>query len=154
MTIEKSPPSGSDSIEAISSIKEEVDLLNYIYAVFDAKWFILLVAIVAGSLSTLYAKSLPETFQGVVRVDVIDLSAGDADLAPPPAAVKGLQEAVENPAMSRYPFNLGLAEFREEVSAWMGRRFGVEVDPGKEMLLEIVSMVIGLIRANSEERSI
>lgn len=74
MTLEKSPPSGSDSIEAISSIKEEVDLLNYIYAVFDAKWFILLVAIVAGSLSTLYAKSLPETFQGVVRVDVIDLS--------------------------------------------------------------------------------
>ena len=34
-------------------------------------------------------------------VDVLDLSAGDADLAPPPAAVEGLQAAVENPAMSR-----------------------------------------------------
>lgn len=67
-------------------------------------------------------------------VDIIDLSAGDADLAPPPAAVKGLQEAVADPAMSRYPFNLGLAAFREEVAAWMKARFGVEVDPGTELL--------------------
>ena len=67
-------------------------------------------------------------------VDIIDLSAGDADLAPPPAAVKGLQEAVADPAMSRYPFNLGLAEFRHEVSVWMNKRFGVDVDPGRELL--------------------
>jgi len=67
-------------------------------------------------------------------VDIIDLSAGDADLAPPPAAVKALQEAVEDPAMSRYPFNLGLADFREEVVAWMKKRFGVDVDPGKEIV--------------------
>jgi len=67
-------------------------------------------------------------------VDIIDLSAGDADLAPPPAAVRGLQEAVENPAMSRYPFNLGLEAFREGVVAWMKKRFGVDVDPGTEIL--------------------
>jgi capsular polysaccharide biosynthesis protein len=74
MATEKSSPSGLDSVETISAIKEEVDLLNYIYAVFDAKWFILLIAIVSGSLSMLYAKNLPESYQGVVRVDVIDLS--------------------------------------------------------------------------------
>ncbi len=67
-------------------------------------------------------------------VDVIDLSAGDADLAPPPAAVKGIQKAVEDPAISRYPFNLGLAEFRTEVSSWMKRRFGVVMDPVKEIV--------------------
>jgi LL-diaminopimelate aminotransferase len=67
-------------------------------------------------------------------VDIIDLSAGDADLAPPPAAVQGLQEAVADPAMSRYPFNLGLAAFREEVATWMKARFGVDVDPGTELL--------------------
>ena len=67
-------------------------------------------------------------------VDVIDLSAGDADLAPPPAAVRGLQAAVEDPDMSRYPFNLGLAEFREEVVAWLEKRFGVVVDPATELL--------------------
>lgn len=79
---------------------------------------------------------IPEMRRRLIEegIDVIDLSAGDADLSPPPAAIKGLQEAVENPAMSRYPFNLGLAEFREEVSAWMGRRFGVVVDPATEIL--------------------
>ena len=36
--------------------------------------------------------------------------------------------------MSRYPFNLGLAAFREEVSSWMRRRFGVQLDPVKELV--------------------
>jgi LL-diaminopimelate aminotransferase len=67
-------------------------------------------------------------------VDVLDLSAGDADLAPPPAAVGALRESAGNPALSRYPFNLGLAAFREEVVAWMKRRFGVELDPAREIL--------------------
>ncbi len=67
-------------------------------------------------------------------VDVINLSAGDADLAPPPAALEGIREAVGDPAMSRYPFNLGLAAFREEVASWMHRRFGVQMDPAKELV--------------------
>jgi LL-diaminopimelate aminotransferase len=67
-------------------------------------------------------------------VDVIDLGAGDADLAPPPAAVAALQAGATDPAMSRYPFQLGLPAFREEISAWMRRRFGVTVDPFTELL--------------------
>ncbi len=67
-------------------------------------------------------------------VDVIDLGAGDADLAPPPAAVSALQAAVEDPAMSRYPFQLGLPAFREAVAAFMSARFGVSVDPFDEVL--------------------
>ena len=67
-------------------------------------------------------------------VDVLDLSAGDADLAPPPAAVSALRESAGDPSLSRYPFNLGLAAFREEVVAWMKRRFGVELDPAREVL--------------------
>jgi LL-diaminopimelate aminotransferase len=67
-------------------------------------------------------------------VDVIDLGAGDADLAPPPAAVKTLQEAVLNPAMSRYGFQLGLPAYREAVSAWMQKRFNVTLDPYKEII--------------------
>ena len=67
-------------------------------------------------------------------VDVIDLGAGDADLAPPPAAVAALQEAASKPAMGRYPFQLGLPAFREAVSAWMQKRFGVTVEPFKELL--------------------
>ncbi|MBI1809895.1 MAG: aminotransferase class I/II-fold pyridoxal phosphate-dependent enzyme, partial [Gemmatimonadetes bacterium] len=57
-------------------------------------------------------------------VDVIDLGAGDADLAPPPKAVEALAAAARDPAMSRYGFGLGLPAFREAVAAWMERRFG------------------------------
>lgn len=67
-------------------------------------------------------------------VDVIDLGAGDADLAPPPAAVHALQEAANDPAMGRYPFQLGLPAYREAVSQWMQRRFGVQLDPYREVL--------------------
>ncbi|HEX6307887.1 MAG TPA: aminotransferase class I/II-fold pyridoxal phosphate-dependent enzyme [Longimicrobiales bacterium] len=71
---------------------------------------------------------------GARGVDVIDLGAGDADLAPPPAAVTALQEAAAQPPMSRYAFQLGLPAFREAVSAWMLRRFGVTLDPYREIL--------------------
>jgi LL-diaminopimelate aminotransferase len=67
-------------------------------------------------------------------VDVIDLGAGDADLAPPPAAVQALVDAVANPAMSRYAFQLGLPAYREEVARWMRQRFGVALDPFEQIL--------------------
>jgi len=79
---------------------------------------------------------IPETRRRLEAegVDIIDLSAGDADLAPPPAAVEAIQAAVENPAMSRYPFNLGLADFREETARWMEKRFSVSLDPARELV--------------------
>ncbi len=72
-------------------------------------------------------------------VDIIDLGTGDADLAPPPAAVEALQRASRDTANSRYPFQLGLMEFREEIARWMHGRFGVEVDPTAELALLIGS---------------
>ncbi|MGH7663048.1 MAG: aminotransferase class I/II-fold pyridoxal phosphate-dependent enzyme [Gemmatimonadaceae bacterium] len=67
-------------------------------------------------------------------VDVIDLGAGDADLAPPRAAIEALAEAALNPAMSRYGFGLGLPAFREAVSAWMHTRFDLDFDPWSEVV--------------------
>ncbi len=67
-------------------------------------------------------------------VDVIDLGAGDSDLPPPPAAVEALRTAAADPAYGRYPFQLGLPEFREAVAAWMTKRFGVELSPFSEVL--------------------
>ncbi|HEV7591241.1 MAG TPA: aminotransferase class I/II-fold pyridoxal phosphate-dependent enzyme [Longimicrobium sp.] len=72
-------------------------------------------------------------------VDVIDLGTGDADLAPPPAAVLALQQAVCDLDNSRYPFQLGLVPFREEIAAFMAGRFGLEVDPMREVALLIGS---------------
>jgi len=65
--------------------------------------------------------------------DVIDLGAGDADMPPPEAAVEALARAARDPAMSRYPFQLGLPAFREAAAAYMQRRFGVGVDPFAEL---------------------
>ncbi len=67
-------------------------------------------------------------------VDVIDLGAGDADLAPPAGAVSALQRAAEVPAMQRYGFGLGLLRYREAVAAWMHTRFGQRVDPITEVV--------------------
>ncbi len=67
-------------------------------------------------------------------VDILDLGAGDADLDPPAAAVDALAEAARRSETSRYPFQLGSVAFREAVAAFMARRFGVEVDPLKELL--------------------
>jgi LL-diaminopimelate aminotransferase len=67
-------------------------------------------------------------------VDVIDLGAGDADLAPPQAALDRKREAVLEPSLSRYGFGLGYVPYREAVSAWMQRRFGVRFDPFTEVV--------------------
>jgi len=67
-------------------------------------------------------------------IDVIDLGAGDADLAPPPAAVEALAAAAREPAMSRYGFGLGYPPFRDAVVAFMQRRFGHRFDPLAETI--------------------
>lgn len=67
-------------------------------------------------------------------VDVIDLGAGDADLAPPPKAVEAATAAVRTPSMSRYGFGLGLVAYRQAISAWMHKRFGLRFDPLREIV--------------------
>lgn len=70
-------------------------------------------------------------------VDVIDLGAGDADLAPPPAAIEAMAAAIREPAMHRYGFALGLPAFRETVASWMELRFGHRFDP----LVDIIPLI-------------
>ncbi len=67
-------------------------------------------------------------------VDVIDVSAGDADMPPPPPAVDAISEAVRDPAMSRYAYQVGLREFRESATRYMERRFKARFDPDNEVL--------------------
>ena len=67
-------------------------------------------------------------------VDVIDLGAGDADLAPPAGALARMQTAITEPSLSRYGFGMGYYPYREAVSAFMQRRFGVTCDPMTEVV--------------------
>jgi LL-diaminopimelate aminotransferase len=69
--------------------------------------------------------------------DVIDLGAGDADLAPPPAATEALARAAKDPALGRYGFGLGYVPYRDAISRWMERRFGQHFDP----LTEVVPLI-------------
>ena len=80
--------------------------------------------------------SIPQKKRDLVArgVDVIDLGAGDADLAPPPAAIAALTKGAETPALNRYGFGLGLMAYREAVAGWMRTRFGVEFDPLREVV--------------------
>lgn len=67
-------------------------------------------------------------------VDVIDLGAGDADLAPPAAAIEEIARVSRDPRMSRYGFGLGLLSYREAVAEWMHKRFRLQFDPITEIV--------------------
>jgi len=67
-------------------------------------------------------------------VDVISLGIGDPDLPTPEPVVESLRRAVGDPGTHQYPSNRGRAEFREGMAAFYARRFGVELDPAREVV--------------------
>ena len=67
-------------------------------------------------------------------VDVIDLGAGDADLAAPPKALARMGAALSEPSLCRYGFGMGHVPYRQAISAFMQRRFGVTCDPMTEVV--------------------
>jgi LL-diaminopimelate aminotransferase len=71
--------------------------------------------------------------------DLIDLGIGDPDLPTPSPIIKRLSQAAKNPQNHRYPSYQGLLSFRSSVSQWYQRRFGVRLDPEKEVLTLIGS---------------
>ncbi len=71
--------------------------------------------------------------------DLIDLGVGDPDLPTPEPIVEALRSAARNPRHHRYPSYEGMEAFREAVAAWYRRRFGVKLDPAREVLTLIGS---------------
>jgi LL-diaminopimelate aminotransferase len=67
-------------------------------------------------------------------VDVISFGIGDPDLPTPAHLISALTEAARDPVNHRYPESEGLPELRESIARWYGRRFGVDLDPEKEVL--------------------
>jgi LL-diaminopimelate aminotransferase len=72
-------------------------------------------------------------------VDIIDLGVGDPDLPTPPHILNRLTQAARDPKNHRYPSYSGMNDFRSAVSAWYQRRFGVTLDPGREVVTLIGS---------------
>src|SRR6266545_5034030 len=67
-------------------------------------------------------------------VDVISFGVGDPDLPTPDFIVEELARAAHDPSTHQYPSYFGLPEFREAIAAFYRRRFGVELDPGTQVL--------------------
>jgi len=67
-------------------------------------------------------------------IDVISFGIGDPDLPTPPHILDALHRAAEEPANHRYPETEGLPDFRRAVAGWYERRFGVTLDPEREVL--------------------
>jgi LL-diaminopimelate aminotransferase len=66
-------------------------------------------------------------------VDIINLSIGDPDLPTPPEVLAALTESAQEPANQRYPEYEGMMALREAYAAWFARRFGVTLDPRRQM---------------------
>ena len=67
-------------------------------------------------------------------IDVISFGIGDPDLATPDNVIARLTQASTDTPNHRYPETEGLPEFRAAVADWYDRRFGVTLDPDKEVL--------------------
>lgn len=66
--------------------------------------------------------------------DVISLGIGDPDLPSPPHVVEAAREAIADPRRHRYPDYYGLPELRQAIARWYQRRFGVTLDPDREVV--------------------
>jgi LL-diaminopimelate aminotransferase len=67
-------------------------------------------------------------------VDVISLGIGDPDLPSPDLLVEEARRRIGDPTTHQYPSNRGLDAFRQAVADFYRRRFGVELDPDREVL--------------------
>src|SRR5262249_14792840 len=67
-------------------------------------------------------------------VDIISLGIGDPDLPTPPHIVERLRQAAGDPANHCYPDYEGLPAFRQAIADWYRARFGVVLDPDREVV--------------------
>lgn len=74
------------------------------------------------------------------KLDVIDLGMGNPDQPPHAAVIDRLCDTVlHHQTTHRYPQAKGMPKFRRTAAEWMERRFGVTLDPEREVLALIGS---------------
>lgn len=66
--------------------------------------------------------------------DVISLDVGSPDMPPPQHVMDALSESANHPAHHGYSGYKGIASFREAIARYYKTRFGVDVDPEREVL--------------------
>jgi alanine-synthesizing transaminase len=71
--------------------------------------------------------------------DVIDLGMGNPDLPTPPHIVEKLRETALNPDVHGYSASRGIPGLRRALCGYYDRRFGVRLDPGREVVVTLGS---------------
>jgi alanine-synthesizing transaminase len=71
--------------------------------------------------------------------DVIDLGMGNPDGPTPPHIVAKLIEAAQNPRAHGYSVSRGISGLRRACAAYYARRFGVDLDPDREIVVTLGS---------------
>src|SRR5512135_2935130 len=66
--------------------------------------------------------------------NIIDLGVGDPDIPTPAFVIEKLYEAAKDPKNHRYALDQGSPELREAIAQWYQQRFGVVLNPEKEIL--------------------
>ncbi|MDD5509411.1 MAG: LL-diaminopimelate aminotransferase [Dehalococcoidales bacterium] len=66
--------------------------------------------------------------------EVISFAIGDPDFPTPNNIINRLCQAAQDPANHQYPESDGLPELRRAIAGWYEKRFGVSLDPDKEVL--------------------
>jgi len=66
--------------------------------------------------------------------EVVSFGIGDPDIPTPPHIIEKLREAALDPVNHRYPESEGLPQLHKAIADWYQKRFGVALDPDKEVL--------------------
>jgi alanine-synthesizing transaminase len=71
--------------------------------------------------------------------DIIDLGMGNPDLPPPPHVIDKLCEVARKPDAHGYSASKGIPGLRRAQAGYYARRFGVELDPEREIVVTLGS---------------
>jgi len=71
--------------------------------------------------------------------DIIDFGMGNPDMPPPPHVTEKLIEVVKSPRVHGYSMSRGIFGLRKAQAAYYLKRFGVELDPDKEIIVTLGS---------------
>jgi len=66
--------------------------------------------------------------------DIIDLGVGDPDIPTPKYIIEALYQAAQDPGNHRYALDQGMPALRRAIEGWYNRRFGINLNPDREIL--------------------
>jgi len=72
-------------------------------------------------------------------VDIVDLGMGNPDLDAPAHVIEKLKETIGKPRTDRYSASKGIPGLRRAQAAYYERRFGVKVDPDRQVVATLGS---------------